>query len=263
LEELRVLTAHGSTDVGPIRKSNEDRFVSEEGLQLFVVADGMGGHAAGEVASTLAVETVVSFIRRSETNGDGGEFSWPYGIDPALSFSSNCLRTAVHLANRRVFRAAEKHDEYTGMGTTIVSALLAGSRLTVAHAGDSRAYLFANGALRRLTSDDTWESTVLAAQAESPAQPPSSPHPMRHVLTNVLGARETAAVHVSEHELDGGERILLCSDGLHGVVDDEVLRELLAGEDAPAVIVPRLIDAALSRGGRDNVTAVLIHYNGE
>jgi protein phosphatase len=222
----------------------------------------MGGHAAGEVASSLAVETVVSFIRRSEIDGDGGEFSWPYGIDPALTFSSNCLRTAIHLANRRVFRAAEKHDEYTGMGTTIVSALVAGSRLTVAHAGDSRAYLSANGTLRRLTSDDTWEATVLAAQPDAESKPPS-PHPMRHVLTNVLGARETAAVHISEHELDGGERILLCSDGLHGVVDDEALRDLLALDEPPAVVVPRLIEAALSRGGRDNVTAVLIQYIGE
>src|SRR6185503_7044011 len=180
LEERRVLSAYGSTDIGPVRKANEDHFASDEALRLFVVADGMGGHSAGEVASSLAVETIVGFIRRSESEADG-EFSWPYGIDPALTFASNRLRTAIHLANRRVFRAAEKHDEYTGMGTTVVCALLAGSRLSVAHAGDSRAYLFANGALRRLTSDDTWEATVLAGQSEPGSKSPSR-HPMRHVL---------------------------------------------------------------------------------
>ena len=256
-----MLSAHGVTDVGPIRKSNEDSFVSDEALQLFVVADGMGGHSAGEVASGLAVETIVGFIRRSDSDGDG-EFSWPYGIEPALSFASNRLRTAIHLANRRVFRAAEKHDEYTGMGTTVVSALVAGNRLTIAHAGDSRAYLFANGELRRLTSDDTWEATVLAGQSETQLKS-ATPHPMRHVLTNVLGARELADVHISEHELEGGERILLCSDGLHGAVDDKGLSGQLACPDPPSVIVPRLIELALSRGGRDNVTAVLVQYNGK
>ena len=261
LEERRVLSAYGATDIGPVRKTNEDNFASDEGLQLFVVADGMGGHSAGEVASSLAVETIVGFIRRSASEGDG-EFSWPYGIDPALTFASNRLRTAIYLANRRVFRAAEKHDEYTGMGTTVVSALLVGSKLTIAHAGDSRAYLFADGALRRLTSDDTWEATVLAGQSEF-RNKSATPHPMRHVLTNVLGARDSADVHISEHELEGGERILLCSDGLHGMLDDDGLRALIAGDDPPGVVVPRLIEAALSRGGRDNLTAVLIQYDGK
>src|SRR4026209_3065484 len=99
VEELRVLSAYGATDIGPVRKTNEDNFASDEGLQLFVVADGMGGHSAGEAASSLAVETIVGFIRRSGADGDG-EFSWPYGIDPALTFGSNRLRTAIYLANR-------------------------------------------------------------------------------------------------------------------------------------------------------------------
>ena len=261
LEELRVLRAYGATDIGPVRKTNEDHFASDEDLQLFVVADGMGGHSAGEVASSLAVETIVGFIRRSASKGDG-EFPWPYGIDPALTFASNRLRTAIYLANLRVFRAAEQHDEYTGMGTTVVSALIVGSRLTIAHAGDSRAYLFAGGALRRLTSDDTWEATVLAGQTES-RNTSASPHPLRHVLTNVVGARDSADVHVSEHELEGGERILLCSDGLHGILDDEALRALIAGDDPPGAVVPRLIEAALGRGSRDNLTAVLIQYDGK
>jgi protein phosphatase len=255
----KVLEAHGLSDVGHARKTNEDSFISDTALQLFVVADGMGGHSAGEVASSLAVDAIAGFIRRTEGDGD---VSWPYGIEPRLSFSGNRLRTAAHLANRRVFRAAERHDEYTGMGTTIVGALISGRRLAVANAGDSRLYLFADGRLTQLTHDDTWAATVLAAQGNSgPAGRPSSS--MRHVLTNVLGAREEVDVHVSEHDLSGGEMILLCSDGLHGVLDDSTLQMMLSAGGTPVEIVPQLIETALTRGAKDNITAVLARYDGE
>jgi PPM family protein phosphatase len=254
-----VVEAHGLTNAGPVRRTNEDSFISDPALQLFMVADGMGGHAAGEVASSLAVETVLGFIRRTE---EDAECSWPYGVEPALSFSSNRLRTAIHLANRRVFRAAERHDEYTGMGTTLVSAFISGRCLTVAGAGDSRVYLCVEGRLTQLTTDDTWEATMRAAQRDSPLAGRPSPA-MRHVLTNVLGAREQADVHVSEHDLRGGEMILLCSDGLHGAIDDSDLEGMLNSGGTPADIVPQLIDAALTRGTRDNVTAVLVRFDGE
>src|SRR3954465_8209658 len=116
-----MIEAFGLSDVGRVRKGNEDSFACDESLRLFIVADGMGGHNAGEVASRLAVEALVGFIRRSHEDTD---VSWPYGIDPTLSLQSNRLRTAINLANRRVFRAAESHDDYTGMGTTIVAALI-------------------------------------------------------------------------------------------------------------------------------------------
>lgn len=253
-----MVEAHGLSDAGPVRKSNEDKFISDTGLQLFVVADGMGGHSAGEVASSLAVETILGFIRRTE---EDAEFSWPYGIEPGLSFSSNRLRTAVHLANRRVYRAAERYDEYTGMGTTVVSGLISGSRLAVANAGDSRLYIFAEGRLVQLTRDDTWAATVLASQGKSnPAAPSES---MRRVLTNVLGARDHADVRLSEHDLSRGNMILLCSDGLHSVVDDPTLEKLMADGGTPSAIVPRLIETALARGARDNITAIVARYDGE
>ena len=250
-----ALEACGLSDIGPVRRTNEDSFVADEELQLFVVADGMGGHSAGEIASSLAVETIVGFIRRSED----GEFSWPYGVDAHLSFCANRLRTAIHLANRRVFRAAEKHDEYTGMGTTVVGALVAGSRLAIAHAGDSRVYVLADGVLTQLTTDDTWMATVLAGQSNGVVP---STHPMRHVLTNVLGARDHADVHVQERELRGGDMLLLCSDGLHNVVDDEAIAELMSADTVPANIVAHLIETALANGGRDNMTAVVVRYEG-
>jgi PPM family protein phosphatase len=200
----------------------------------------------------FAVETITGFIRRTEEDAD---CSWPYGVEPALSFASNRLRTAIHLANRRVFRAAERHDEYTGMGTTIVGAFISGSCLTVANAGDSRLYLSMEGRL-------TQEATMRAAQRESPPAVRPSPA-MRHVLTNTLGAREQVDVHVSEHDLSGGEMILLCSDGLHGVIDDTDLEGMLNAGGTPADIVPHPIDVALTRGTRDNVTAILVRFHGE
>jgi serine/threonine protein phosphatase PrpC len=253
-----MLTACGVSDIGPARKTNEDSFTVDEQIQLLVVADGMGGHLAGEVASSLAVDTIAGFVRRSEFDG---ECSWPYGIDPDLSFCSNRLRTAIHLANRRVFRAAEKYDEYTGMGTTIVCALVSGSRLAIGHAGDSRLYLFSRQTLTQLTADDTWEATVLGDRADpAPGMPPNA---MRHVLTNVLGARENAEVHLQEIDLQGGETLLLCSDGFHGVVTDQQIGQLLL-ETAPLpTLAARLIQEALRLGGRDNITVVLARYDGD
>ena len=161
-----MVEAHGLTNAGPVRKTNEDSFISDPALQLFMVADGMGGHAAGEVASSLAVETVLGFIRRTE---EDAECSWPYGVEPALSFSSNRLRTAIHLANRRVFRAAERHDEYTGMGTTIVGAFISGRCLTVAERRRQPAVPVCGGAAhaahhrRHLGGDDAGGATGFAA----------------------------------------------------------------------------------------------------
>ena len=123
-------------------------------------------------------------------------------------------------------------------------------------------YLCVEGRLTQLTTDDTWEATMRAAQRDSPLAGRPSPA-MRHVLTNVLGAREQADVHVSEHDLRGGEMILLCSDGLHGAIDDSDLEGMLSSGGTPADIVPHLIDAALTRGTRDNVTAVLVRFDGE
>jgi protein phosphatase len=252
-----MLTACGISDIGPVRKANEDSFAVDEQLGLLVVADGMGGHRAGEVASRLAVETIAAFIRRSE---EPGECSWPYGIDPRLSFCCNRLRTAIHLANRRVFREAERFDEYTGMGTTVVCALVSGTTLAIGHAGDSRLYMYADGALTQLTTDDTWEAAVLAEQSHSK---PTTPAPsMRHVLTNVLGAREGADVHLREHALRHGETILLCSDGLHSVIRHEQLRGLLGGDEPLNEKAERLVKTALACGGRDNITAVLALYDG-
>jgi len=243
--------AFGVSDPGSVRPNNEDSFLTDEELSLFVVADGMGGHAAGEVASRLAVEAIENFIRRSQQPGD---VSWPCGIDPDLSYTGNRLRTAIYLANRRVFRAAEGHDDYTGMGTTVVCALMTAGRLTIGHVGDSRLYLLSDGTLTPQTRDDTWAATVLAGTVDPER---ISEHPMRNVLTNVLGARDQVDVHLTERDLEGGETLLLCSDGLHGVLDADTMRHILRDEADIDRAAHLLVETALERGSRDNVTALV------
>ena len=132
------MRAFGISDPGPVRRVNEDAFVSDEALSLFAVADGMGGHNAGEVASRLALEALHGFVQRSDAST---ECTWPCGIERNLSLTGNRLKTAVFLANRRVYRAAESHEDYTGMGSTIAGVLLDGERVAVAHVGDSRVYV--------------------------------------------------------------------------------------------------------------------------
>lgn len=254
-----MIQAAAVSDVGRVRKTNEDAFVSDADVRLFAVADGMGGHEAGEVASRLAIEAIDGFIRRSAADTD---FSWPYGLDRTLSFDGNRLRTAIQLANRRVFRAAESNDDYSGMGTTIVSALVNGSRVAIGHVGDSRLYLVQNGQIELLTEDDSWAATILA---HDPKVKPAdiARHPMRNVLTNVLGAREHVDVHLSERDLEAGTMLLLCSDGLHGVLDAETLGDILGANPDVEDAARELVETALDRGSHDNVTALVVRFEGE
>ena len=243
------MRAFGLSETGPVRHMNEDCFISAEDLRLFVVADGMGGHAAGEVAARVAVESIENFIRRSH---DTQDFSWPFGIDPTVSFEANRLKTAVSLANRRINRLAENHDDYLGMGTTVVCALLSGGQLVVAHVGDSRLYIRNGNGLTQLTEDDSWAATVLGSKGGGAAQA------TRHVLTNVLGARPDTLVHLLERELSGDETLLLCSDGLHGSVPHETLQHIMASNEEPPALAQALVSTALDHGSRDNITALVV-----
>src|SRR6185436_9552800 len=156
-----MLTAYGVTHAGNVRKTNEDAVLWEPVLGLFVVADGMGGHNAGEVASKLAVDAIKGFLIRS---CGGGEFTWPYGISPELSFPANCLMTAIKLANRRVFKAGESRDEYTGLGTTVVAGYVEDGQLVFSGVGDSRIYSYRDGKFDQITVDDSWVATLLARE---------------------------------------------------------------------------------------------------
>ena len=249
-----MLRAFGISDKGRIRPTNEDCFAIDEALSLCVVADGMGGHNAGEVAARMAVDAIVDHVRSAS-----GERDFPFGYDDALSDEGNVLRTAIHLANQQILEAAVTGATYAGMGTTIVAARVVDERLIVAHVGDSRLYLLANATLTQLTNDDSWLATVLA---QDPDVDPIvlQHHPMRNALTNVVGGRAKTDVHVVEQRLAGGECLLLSTDGVHGVLSDARIKELLS-EEGPLDFVARgIIAAALLRGSRDNCTAVVARY---
>jgi protein phosphatase len=252
-----MLTAHGVTHAGNVRQNNEDAVFWDTDLRLFVVADGMGGHNAGEVASELAVEAIKGFLARTQNTE---EFTWPYGLDPGLSFHGNRLMTAIKLANRRVFKAGESRDEYTGLGTTVVAALVEEGQLTFTGVGDSRIYVLSEGRLEQITEDDSWVATVLARDPGRDEAALAS-HPMRHVLTNVLGAREQTDLDVGERTLGAGETVLLCSDGLHGALDDRALARVMSSGASVKDIATELVTQALSQDGTDNITALVLRYD--
>ena len=247
------LRAQGRTDTGPVRPVNEDRFVIDEALSLSVVADGMGGHNAGEVASRIAVEAILDVCRAT------APLAWPFGFDPYFSEAGNLLRTALHTANARVFEAAGSSEQLTGMGTTVVAGIVREGRLSVAHVGDSRLYLYSGKRLRQVTRDDSWLASMLA---ENPEADPAmfQNHPMRNALTSVVGAERGTEVHLAEEPLEAGALLALTTDGVHGVLDARRLEELLAAGGSPAEIAGSLVEAALARGTRDNCTAVVAHY---
>jgi protein phosphatase len=247
-----MITAAGATHPGRVRTINEDAFLCDEEGGVFVVSDGMGGHSAGEVASTLAIETIRTFLTRTR---DGENVTWPYGIDPRLSFDSNRLLTAVKLANRRVFKAGESREDYTGMGTTVVAALVSGDRLMFVSVGDSRLYTLVGDDLVQLTDDDTWVKLTDGLDPGAVAK-----HPMRHVLTNVVGARDQIECRVTERVLGAAETFLFSTDGLHGFTDSATIVAALRAEDPPAVVAERLVQAALAQGGRDNITVLVMRY---
>jgi PPM family protein phosphatase len=247
-----VLQAWGVSETGA-RPSNQDRFAIDEALRLYVIADGMGGHKAGEIAARLAIDVVLDVVRGREKIG------WPFGVDPSLSETGNLIRTAICVASMRVLEEAGHSIAYAGMGTTIVAALVVDGRLSVGHAGDSRLYRLGGGRLRQLTGDDSWMATMMPKAVRADASLLQH-HPMRHALTNVVGSRRATDVHVIEEPLAKGDRMLLTTDGVHGVLDDPRLEELVADSDDPADAASAIVAAAIAGGSRDNCTAIVAHY---
>jgi len=252
----RVLTAHGVTDKGRVRPTNEDCFAIREELGLCVIADGMGGHNAGEVAARLAIEAVVEVVSGSPSGGALHAF----GVDSTLSDEGNLLRTAILRANAHILETAVTAERYAGMGTTIVVTRVTGGRLAVAHVGDSRLYLFDGQTLRQVTHDDSWVATILAADPQADPLLLQN-HPMRNALTNVVGGRVRTDVHVVEEMLAGGELLLLTTDGVHGVLDGARLEHLMREGREPREIAEGVVAAAIARGSKDNCTAIVARYS--
>ena len=251
-----MITSHGQTDVGRRRKINEDSIFAANGL--FIVCDGMGGHKAGEVASSLAVEAITRFIARSD---EDRELTWPFGFDPRLSYNANRLRTAIKLANRGVFRKASSDDDYTGMGTTAAVALFAPNDgvMTCAGVGDSRIYLLRAGEMLQLTRDDTLANVVRAGAPTDDPGPVTSP--LRNILTKALGAREDVEFDVMEQTLAVGDIVLVCSDGLTTMLPDPRILGIVSAHPGDLAAACReLVAQANAEGGRDNISVILVQY---
>lgn len=235
-----MLEAFGLSDPGCTRPNNEDYFISDSESGIFILADGMGGANAGEYASQFSAETVYKLLLQApETDG------------------LETLEQAFLEANWEVRQAAQSHPELEGMGTTLLVARDIGSdRLQIGSVGDSRAYLASKEGLSLVTQDQTWVAEVgsrLGLSDEALRK-----HPMRHVLTMAVGTAEELRVHSRVVQMSAGDQVLLCSDGLHGVLDEKTLQDTLDSEKTLPDKCHYLVEAAKKQGGPDNVTVVLI-----
>ena len=233
-----MLEAFGLSDPGCVRSNNEDYYLLAPALGLYLVADGMGGAQAGEHASQLAAETVGEFVYKAGAHEPG------------------MLARAFEEANRRVLEAANLDATLAGMGTTLVAVLQANGDAYVTSVGDSRAYLYKDGQLAVVTEDQTWVNEVGRRLGIEEAQLKS--HPMRHVLTMAIGVSESLRTHSYVFPLQPGVLVLLCSDGLHGVISDELIAGVLADEGTLEDKAKKLIELARGAGGPDNITTVLL-----
>jgi serine/threonine protein phosphatase PrpC len=231
--------------VGRHRRANEDAMFRDDALSLYVVADGMGGHAAGEVASHEAVDTIHGMVKRGLSQAG-------FNIDEARA--CRLLEGAIQAATYMLFAIGEVDRDKSGMGTTISSALFVGRSLVTGQVGDSRIYKIRGGAAEQITEDHTLIAWQMKQGIISADEAKTSPH--RNVITRAVGNRDYVEVDTSVLEIEAGDRYLLCSDGLHGYLElDEVASIASLGGE---IAVDRFIDVANGRGGRDNITAVLV-----
>lgn len=251
-----MLASAALSDPGRKRQANEDFYLINPHLDLYVLADGMGGHAAGEVASQLAVSTIEEFLLLAAESRD---VTWPFGYSVDIPYEHNLLQTTVQLANSRVTRAAQESQEYTGMGTTVVVVLIRGNKAFYCHVGDSRIYLERNGQFAQLTEDHSLVQEQVSRGLISAEE--AKTHRLRHVVTQAIGGRESVDVRVREQELQPGDQLLLCSDGLTDCVDDAQISEILRTPGSPEQHCRLLVDSANRAGGDDNITVVLLEYS--
>lgn len=249
--------AAGLSDVGLQREHNEDSFCILPEHRLFIVADGMGGHRAGDVASKMATHAIANFFQAT-ANEDA---TWPFSFDPHLSIEENRLITGIKLANRKIFEASIKHREVHGMGTTVVGALFSKERerLYVAHVGDSRAYRIRDGEITQLTRDHSLLNDYLLVMPDmTEEQREELP---KNVITRALGMQDSVAVDMVPDEPKANDIYVLCSDGLSGMITDpEILRITLAADGDMEKATSDLVAAANENGGEDNITVVTLLF---
>jgi PPM family protein phosphatase len=265
----------GITDCGKVRKSNEDQFliaelskamrvwqtslpepklqIGEERAHLFLVADGMGGHQAGERASAMAVAAIENFTLNT--------FRWFFAADGVGAQKVlTQFQAALQQADARIADEAAEHPELKGMGTTVTMAFQLGAQLCLVHAGDSRAYAFRDGGLHQLTQDHTLVGELV--RAGNLREDQVATHPFRHVITNVVGGPNLGVkVQARAFEMQAGDRLLLCSDGLTEIVNDAAIAAVFSAEPDPEAAAKTLLKQALDGGGRDNITVLIVRFD--
>jgi protein phosphatase len=250
---MRALAA-GLSDVGLQREHNEDSFVVLKEYDLFVVADGMGGHRAGDVASRIATETISEFFRTTANE----DVTWPFHFDTNLSEEENRLLTGIRVANRQIFERSTRSREYHGMGTTVVGAMFSPKkqRMYIGHVGDSRCYRVRDGQIQQLTRDHSLINDYLLAMPDLTDEQKSELP--KNVITRALGMQDHVVVDLQHDDPKQGDVYVLCSDGLSGMVSDDDIRQIVTSTTDIREACRRLIQRANERGGEDNITAVLI-----
>jgi protein phosphatase len=254
---MRQISSAVASHPGLRREDNEDSYCKREDIGLFMVADGMGGHAAGEVASRLAVEVIEGFI--NDTRDADVNTTWPFPYDPQFNLAGNRLKAAFRLANRRLAAAMESDEALRGMATTAAAVLFAKDSPVVAHVGDSRVYLWRDKALKQVTQDHSWvgEQVRAGVMSENDARR----HPWRNVVTRALSGGDDPEVEVTEIDVRSGDRLLICSDGLSSVVPMPKLQDIVSQRESLERTCQLLIDAANSAGGPDNITVAMLQVD--
>ncbi|HEX5751913.1 MAG TPA: Stp1/IreP family PP2C-type Ser/Thr phosphatase [Archangium sp.] len=252
---MRIEVA-GHTHVGMKRNHNEDNYLILTDENLCCVADGMGGHSSGEIASKIAVEELAEFFRMTSRDEDA---TWPFKMEKGRNYDENRLATGIKLANKSIFDKASTDQKYKGMGTTIVSVHFTDAAAYVGHVGDSRVYFFRQGVLRQVTEDHSLLNDYLKAKKLTPEEIENFPH--KNVIVRALGMKETVQVDVAKVEPQQGDVFLLCSDGLSGMVTDPQMQEILSRTNELEKACSQLIDMANAAGGNDNVTCVLARFH--
>jgi protein phosphatase len=236
------------------REANEDSVCARPDLGLYLVADGMGGHAAGEVASKIAAQAIEMFI--NDTRDADVNTTWPFPYNTALSLDGNRLTAAFKLANRRLTVAMQDDETLRTMATPAPALLINNGTPDVAHVGDSRLYRWRSGTLVQITQDHSWVNEQVRAGVLTETDAKS--HPWRHVVTRALSGGEDPEVEVTEVEIKPGDRLLICSDGLSGVVPTERLAAIIGEMEPLDKTCQALIDAANQAGGPDNITVAML-----
>ena len=246
------IIATGLTDVGMKRTHNEDNFAVIQEDNLYVVADGMGGHASGEVASQMAIDTLREFFRATSADP---EATWPYKMDKSRGYEENRLITSVKLANLRIFEAAQREPKLRGMGTTFVGMLVVEEGVLIAHVGDSRVYRVRDGKMVQLTEDHSLLNDYIKMKRLSPEEIANFPH--KNVIVRALGMKDNVKVDTQLDRPQPGDVYCLCTDGLCGPATDDEMEEILLSHSDVKTASAKLIERANSNGGPDNITVVL------